>query len=120
MKKSIFITTIFLILLLSGCGGSGGSKSGYHPPQWIQGSWIEAGIVIFEFTSDNVIQYGGGTPMLNFKDVYKDVTEESSSTSYAVTVNYGTATYKFIKTDENTLTFSFNGVDSMFLDRKTE
>lgn len=109
-KTSVRLLVVFIvtIILLTGCGG--GSRSGFHPPAWIQGSWMidTTTVVLFEFTPNNVIQYGGPSS-LSFKDIYKDVDETITSTLYQFTINYGETTFNFSKVTDTSISFFITG-----------
>jgi hypothetical protein len=119
----LFVFPILILSPLAGCGGgSGGSSSSFNPPGWIQGQWGVSGEgtveTIFEFTNNNVIQYAGETK-ISFKDIYKDVKENITSTLYEFTINYGTTTFSYSKNADGTLTFIITGSsDTMTLVKK--
>ncbi|MDD4960868.1 MAG: hypothetical protein PHX07_01385 [Candidatus Marinimicrobia bacterium] len=109
MKKNLLalMLTLFLALLLAGCGGLfNPERASFSPPEWIQGTWSDTlDAISFTFTTDDII-----TLETSFKDLYSlgRVTENESSVLYDVkitllSVNIGN--YVFEKTSATTLDF---------------
>jgi len=88
MKRNhLFLTGILVFLFVMGCSTISGID--VSPPSWIRGTWTAAtSSVEFKFLSDNIIYTNKNGVTISFVKQYAgmQVTDESSDTSYTVTI----------------------------------
>lgn len=132
MKKIQLIVLFTISILLFSCNKDDNdtnlTSSGFNPPSWIIGSWLEesdstwAGIGGFKFTKNNIVDLDvDGSEILNYGESIKaglaagiiKIEEIKTDDTYnvkVITSGVSTLDYKFNKGTSNTIFYELNSI----------
>jgi hypothetical protein len=98
MKKLLFLFSLFFLLSCSNSDDSAsGSNSDFHPPTWIQGNWIQEGVlgtpgVLFNFTANDFCMTTLGLTKQCQQEYFNQIKKTSNTASVTETITATTYT----------------------------